>query len=142
MANPSLPRELLQGGIKCNVVYAQAADESRPAKVFFESLEIKDQVKFANLFATIGEHGKISNTEHFRPSLSKIVCQIGDIKRKVAIAEFKIHSGCGQRILAYQDDRQWVLVSGFPKGSKVEAELKRAHRIICEDLQRKSPRAE
>ncbi len=99
-------------------------------------------MSFASLFIEIAEHGKISNKERFRPNLSKIQCNNGDIKRNIAIAEFKIHRGCGQRILAYQDDRQWVLVNGFPKGAKLENELTRAHRIICEDLRRKSPRAE
>jgi putative component of toxin-antitoxin plasmid stabilization module len=142
VAIPAPQREIVIPGTRCDVAYAQAADGSRPAKEFMQALAIKDRLKFADLFAWIAEHGKIANTEKFRPSLSKISCKDGDVKRSTAIAEFKIHAGSGQRILAYQDGRQWVLVMGFPKGANLETALEKAHTVICEDLWREHRRTE
>lgn len=132
-------REVLQEGARRDVVYAQAADGSRPAKTFYASLNNQDRMSFASLFELMAEHGAITNPEKFRSNIGKFCCQIGHVTRKGGIAEFKIHHGSGQRILAYRDGRQWVLVSGFPKGANLESEKNKACRIICDDLRRQNP---
>lgn len=133
-------REVLQSGAKHDVVYAECADGSKPAKEFYEGLAERDRDTFADLFIQLSEHGKIVNTERFRPKIARFECLVGGVKRVGAIAEFKIHHGSGQRMLAYREAREWILVGGFAKGRRLESEIEKARRAVCEDLRRRSPR--
>jgi hypothetical protein len=134
-------RKICQTGSACDIAYAEAEDGSLPAEEFLQALDPKDFVSFSALFLLMAEHGRISNSEKFKPKVAKFECSNGDIKRGGNIAEFKIHRGSGQRVLAYRDDRQWVLVRGFPKGAHFDGEVNKARVIICEDLRRHGRRA-
>jgi hypothetical protein len=112
------------------------AEGEEPAKVFFAKLTIGDKAKFAALFQTIADTGHIRNEEKFRPSVYVAKCTCGGRTIEYSVAEFKIHSGPGYRIMACLDGKTWVLTHGFSKGSKVETEGKKAERIFCEDLDR------
>jgi hypothetical protein len=82
----------------------------------------------------MAEHGEIRNTEKFRFKVGEAICKVGDRTQTIPIAEFKIHSGSGQRILAYLHGRQWVLTNGFRKGENLGVQTKRAEQILLEDL--------
>lgn|ERR1017187_7965883 len=131
--SPPPQREVAQRGVLRDIVYAQLPDGRQPAKEFIASLGVKDRMSFTSLFLTMAEHGLIRNPSKFRPNIDKFHCQTGDINRKYVLAEFKISHGSGQRIFAYLNGRQWVLVSGFPKGASLESEMSRARRIVCAD---------
>ncbi len=82
----------------------------------------------------MAEHGEIRNTEKFRFNVGEATCKVGNRSQTYPIAEFKIHSGSGQRIMAYLHGRQWVLTHGFRKGETLSVQTKRAKQLICEDL--------
>ena len=124
-------REVIQRGAQRDIAYAQTADGAQPAKEFYLALSARDSMSFAALFLQMAEHGFIGNPEKFRPNIAKFQCGPGDTNR--TLAEFKIHHGPGQRILAYQDGRQSVLVSGCRKGAHLATEIRKAGRIACED---------
>jgi hypothetical protein len=117
-----------------DIVFAIRADGSSPARDFLEGLSLFDQDKFNVLFIRMAEHGEIRNAEKFRPKVGEAACRLGDRLEKYPIAEFKIHTGSGQRILAFLDGRQWVLTNGFAKGEKLSIQTKKANAIICDDM--------
>ncbi len=131
---PPRPRPIHHGGPVRDVVFAVRNDGSSPAKEFLESLSVSDQDKFNALFIWMAERGEIHNTEKFRFNVGEATCKVGNRSQTFPIAEFKIHSGSGQRIMAYLQGRQWVLTHGFRKGENLNVQKKRAERIICEDL--------
>lgn len=121
-------------GQQRDIVFAVRADGSQPAKEFYESLSGSDQVKFDALFVTTADQGELRNELKFRLKVGVARCQIGGKTELISVAEFKIHSGSGQRILAYRRGRQWILTNGFAKGEKLANQIKRAESIIDEDL--------
>jgi hypothetical protein len=127
-----------QGPVR-DIVFAVQDDGSSPAKEFLESLSVSDQDRFNALFIWMAEHGEIRNPEKFRFKVGEATCKVGDRTQTISIAEFKIHSGSGQRILAFLHGRQWVLTNGFRKGEKLSVQTKRAEQIVCEDLAGRSP---
>lgn len=132
---PARPRPIHLAGPIRDVVFAVRADGSHPAKVFLESLSNSDQVKFLALFMQMTEHGKILSNERFRFEVGKVKCTLDGQTNEIKIAEFKIHSGSGQRILAYLYGRQWVLTNGFAKGENLSSQIQKANQIVCEDLE-------
>ncbi len=100
---------------------------------------MSDQDRFNVLFIWMAERGEIRNTEKFRFNAGEATCKVGNRSQTVPIAEFKIHSGSGQRIMAFLQGRQWVLTHGFRKGENLSVQTKRAEPIICEDLAGQGP---
>jgi len=96
-----------------------------------------DKDKFDNLFLTICELGTIRNTEKFRWSVGKAKCNYGGKVTTYSVAEFKVHTGSGKRMLAILVNSEWILTHGFLKGTKLSVEVKKAQRIFCEDLSRR-----
>ena len=128
------PRPIHHRGPVRDIVFAVRDDGSSPAREFLESLSVSDQDRFNDLFIWMAERGEIRNTEKFRFNVGKATCKVGNRSQTVPIAEFKIHSGSGQRIMAFLHGRQWVLTHGFRKGENLSVQKKRANQIICEDL--------
>jgi hypothetical protein len=133
---PIRERPVLCRGASRDIVYAVCANGTLPAREFYESLSDADQSKFDALFLRMAEYGEIHTKEKFRPRVGEAVCTVRGKTVRYAVAEFKIHSGGGQRIMACLDGRQWVLTHGFQKGSKLKTEVNRAQRILFEDLSR------
>lgn len=127
-------RRVLHRGHQRDIVFAVCADGSEPAKKFLEDLSPVDRAKFFQLFMWTGEQGELRNEQKFRLKVGVRTCKIGDKTQDIPIAEFKIHGGSGQRILAYRQDKQWILTNGFPKGDKLSNHLDRAGEIIGEDF--------
>jgi hypothetical protein len=127
------PRTVLIEGPQTNVVYAKITLGREPAKEFYESLEMSDRVKFLNLFIRIAEHGRITSQEKFRLNVHNINCNHNGTITQYSVAEFKIHTGGGKRIMACSIGREWVLTHGFLKGNDMATEREKAGRIFCED---------
>ncbi len=70
----------------------------------------------------------VKNPEKFRRNVGQTSCQIGARSLKIVLAEFKIH---GRRILSYQRDRWWLLISGFDKGVNLRTETDKAGVLAC-----------
>lgn len=135
------PREAYVSGAARSVAFARREDGSEPAREFYNNLSMGDQAKFANRFRSIAQTGSIPNSEKFRPNVGTIKCNCSGKVTEYPVAEFKIHSGPGYRIMACLDGREWVLTHGFKKkGAKVPTEVTKAGRIFCEDLSLRSTR--
>jgi len=124
-------------GPRSTIAYAQLNDGTRPSRDFYNGLDEGDKDKFDKLFMTICEMGTIRNPEKFHPSVGKIKCNQGGKVSAYSVAEFKVHTGAGKRILAILDKSEFILTHGFLKGVKLASELKKAQRIFCEDLSRR-----
>ena len=131
------PRRVHYEGTEKSVVFAKLANGKEPAKDFFDDLNEEDKDKFDRLFARIGDFGKITSTEKFRPNVGEIKCKHGGKSTTHSVAEFKIHSSSGIRILAIFDKSEIVLTNGFFKGKEISIEVEKSGRIFCEDILRK-----
>lgn len=120
----------------CDVAFAVCADGSSPAREYFSALKESDQDKFNSLFIQMTQIGRLFNTVKFRPKVANLNLRIGNRVVSRPIAEFKIHSSGGHRILAIRDGRQWVLILGFQKGEPLENQVERAGNIARDDLSR------
>ena len=130
------PRRVHYEGTEKSIVFAKLANRKEPAKDFYDDLDEGDKDKFDNLFALIGDFGKISNPEKYRPKIGEINCALEGKVATYPVAEFKIHSGCGKRILAVFDKDQIVLTHGFLKRKELSVEVEKTGRIFCEDISR------
>jgi putative component of toxin-antitoxin plasmid stabilization module len=90
----------------------------------------------AALFIQTAQAGRLFNKVKFRPKIASLNLRIGDRVVSRPIAEFKIHSSGGHRMLTVQDGRQWVLILGFQKGATLENQIERAGNIVQEELNR------
>jgi hypothetical protein len=134
-APPPVPQRLVHyNGQARDIVFAARANGSHPAKEFLDGLSETDQVRFNNIFLWMAERGEIRSTEKFHHRVGTAKCTSGGKTLEYSIAEFKIHSGPGQRILAYLHGSQWVLTNGFAKGENLSVQTRKASQIICEDL--------
>jgi putative component of toxin-antitoxin plasmid stabilization module len=129
-------RPIHVSGPTCDVVFAVRKDGSCPAREYLNALKVSDQDKFNALFIQMTQVGRLFNKVKFRPRIASLNLKLGDRVVSRPIAEFKIHSGGGHRMLTVQDGRQWVLVLGFQKGATLENQIERAGNIIQEDLDR------
>jgi hypothetical protein len=132
-ALPLPPREIHADGPKRSIAFAMLGDGTKPARDFFDDLDEGDKDKFDSLFATMCQHGKITNDQKFRSCVGTTRCDHGGVVTRYPVSEFKIHTGSGKRILAILDGRQFVLTHGFNKGAKLPSEVKKAGRIFSED---------
>jgi hypothetical protein len=120
------------------VVFAQTETEKAPAREYLFSLTESDQRKFAVRFDRLCQGEKLRNPDHLR-DLRKVKLQLVIDGQKQAptktIWEVKID---GHRILAFQDQRDWVLTNGSPKVKKkaFSGEIETAIRIMAEYLGR------
>jgi len=64
-------------------------------------------------------------------NIGKATCEVGNRSQTVPIAEFKIHSGSGQRIMAFLHGRQWVLTHGFRKGENLSVQRSGPTRLFA-----------
>jgi hypothetical protein len=126
-------------GIQRSVVYAQIASGDEPARRFRSSLDEDCRNRFLVLFRQMGDHGKITNDQRFRPALAEKHCtERGSIAR-FNVGEFKVGLGPGYRIFAVAEGRAWVLTHGEtkPKPKQLKTEIERAGRYYCEDRLRR-----
>ena len=138
VVSPVPPRTVHLPGATKSVTYARTLNGNEPAKEFYDDLSSGDQDKFDNLFLRWTEHGNISNPEKFKSNVGGICCNLSGTPKRFPVAEFKIHTGKGKRILAILDGNEYVLVNGFEKGGVLANEVLKAGRIFCEDLSRRS----
>ena len=107
--------------------------ERLPRKSFWRVSRFRIRTDSTIFFIWMAEHGEIRNTEKFRKRRRGYL-QGGQSKSDVSDRGIQIHSGSGQRIMAYLHGRQWVLTHGFRKGETLSVQTKRAKQLICEDL--------
>jgi hypothetical protein len=105
---------LIDGGSR-RVVFAQTIAGRSPAREYLFSLSETDQRKFAPKFRRLSEGQMLRNPEHLRDLCRfSLEITIAGIRQKITkiIWEVKID---GHRILAFQDNLDWVLTNGSPK---------------------------
>ncbi len=115
-----MPRLIARAGSSFKVVYA-ATKNGSPGYDFVNSLSEPDQAKLLHLFKMFGDHGRISNPEHFK----KI-----EGTEFFEFKSFQIRMPC-----YYAPGRLLVVTHGFLKkrGRTPSPEIARAGRIKKED---------
>lgn len=118
----STARYVVARGALRTIECAVCSDGSMPAKDFIESLNEQEQRKLATLFNRMADTGKIWDPRKFKQIQDKIY----EFKR------YQVRIGC------FSVANRWRLTHGFIKKQEKwpKSELKRAERIMGEDLER------